>query len=74
MLTHPEQYGIELSAKARKLLPPLPSKPKPKRTKPNRLVVYLDDEQYARLMGAKGETSTQQFLETILKEKSEKTQ
>ncbi len=66
MVAHPDEYGVQLTPAAFAKLPPLPKKPKPKRAKPNRLVVYLDDEQYARLMAAKGEGSTQDYLEKII--------
>lgn len=68
MLTHPDQYGLQLTAAAKAKLPPVPTKQAAKRKKPNRLVVYLDDEQYTRLMAKKGGASTQQYLESVLTE------
>ena len=74
MLSHPEIYGVEISPKALKLLPPLPGKKAPaKRSKPNRLTVRLNDADYAlvdALIRQNG-GSAQSFLEEALKEKLE---
>lgn len=65
MIAHPEDYGVRLTAAAVSKLPPL-RKATPQRKKPNRLVVYLNDELYALLLEAKGEASTQDYLEKLI--------
>ena len=72
MVKNPK-YGVELSAAAKQALEsegvPVPKPRKkqparPKRTKPNRLAVYLTDEQFARAKRAMAEcgTNTQDYL------------
>ena len=75
MITHPDQYAVQLTPKAAALLPPLPPKVPARRKKPNRLVVYLDDDRFAAVSAAmekQGSSNTQQFLENIISSHIEK--
>ena len=71
MLCHPEEYGVQLTAKARALLPALSSKPRVKRSKPNRLVVYLNESDFGKVkekMSEGGFETVQSFMESLLQE------
>ena len=72
MLSNPERYGLCLLPAAEKVLftkfgpPAKKSRSAARRTKPNRLVVYLDDDRYRKLIAAKGEASNQDYIAALL--------
>lgn len=72
MIENPAKYGVRLIPQAERFLREHCEKTKkqPQRTKPHRLVVYLDDETHERIRGIMercGYATVQAFLETMLR-------